>query len=76
MRRTSKIFAVSMLALAALTLPAEAQSQSVAGACSRAVKALNMSVKEAACNGGTGYCGCGPGWVSACAPRCCECVRC
>jgi hypothetical protein len=33
-------------------------------------------VKQAACNGRTGYCGCGPGWISACAPRCCRCVPC
>jgi hypothetical protein len=33
-------------------------------------------VKQAACNGSTGYCGCGPGWISACAPRCCRCVPC
>ena len=33
-------------------------------------------VKQAACNGRTGYCGCGPGWVSACVPRCCRCVPC
>ena len=27
-------------------------------------------------NGMTGGCGCGPGWISACAPRCCRCVPC
>jgi hypothetical protein len=33
-------------------------------------------VKRAACNGTTGSCGCGPGWVTACPNRCCHCVPC
>jgi Bacterial capsule synthesis protein PGA_cap len=32
--------------------------------------------RQAACNGRTGRCGCGAGWVSACGNRCCRCVPC
>jgi hypothetical protein len=76
MRKTTKLIAATMLALAALTLTADAQSQSIGGACTRALANVSMPVKNAACNGSTGYCGCGPGWISACAPRCCRCVPC
>ena len=72
------IMAVMLSALVLLlgaALPADAQ-QHRGAACLRPLTNASPSVRLAACVGGTGYCGCGPGWVSACAPRCCRCVPC
>ena len=41
-----------------------------------ALKNATPIIKRISCDGTTGYCGCGPGWISACAPRCCKCVPC
>jgi hypothetical protein len=75
LKLTTTLTAVSLL-LAAMALPAGAQSQLRGATCLPALKNATPIVKLAACGGGTGYCGCGPGWVSACAPRCCRCVPC
>jgi hypothetical protein len=41
-----------------------------------ALKNATPIVTLAACNGHTGACGCGRGFVSACVNRCCRCVPC
>jgi hypothetical protein len=68
--------ATAALVLGAMALPASAQNQQRGAASFHTLKNATPIVKQAACGGGTGYCGCGPGWVSACAPRCCRCVPC
>jgi hypothetical protein len=59
-----------------LAAPASAQNEQRGAASIHALKNANPIVRQAACYGGTGYCGCGHGWISACAPRCCRCVPC
>ncbi len=67
--------AIAALALVAGGAPLQAGPQCHAYSALVTKKAMSIII-PAACNGGTGYCGCGPGWISACAPRCCRCVRC
>ena len=67
---------LSRSGIGALALPASAQNEQRGAASIHALKNATPIVTPAACRGGTGYCGCGPGWVSACAPRCCRCVPC
>jgi hypothetical protein len=76
MRKFTVTLTVVALVLGAMASQASAQQQLNGAACFRALKNATSIVKPAACNGETGYCGCGPGWVSACAPRCCRCVPC
>jgi hypothetical protein len=76
MRKLMLTSTVAALVLAGMTLQVSAQNQSHRAACIRALNHSTSLVKKAACDGSTGYCGCGPGWVSACAPRCCHCVPC
>lgn len=76
MRKLTLTLAAATLMLGAMALQASAQSQQRGAACIRALKNATPIVKLAACNGTTGYCGCGPGWISACAPQCCRCVPC
>ena len=76
MRKLTMTLAAAALVLGAMILQANAQTQQRSAACINALKNATPIVKQAACNGTTGYCGCGPGWVSACAPRCCRCVPC
>jgi hypothetical protein len=76
MRKTTTIIATALLVLGTMRLDANAQSTSLGSLLSRAVPNYSTPFKNAACNGTTGYCGCGPGWVSRCAPRCCRCVPC
>ncbi|HXY57488.1 MAG TPA: hypothetical protein VEH76_02805 [Methylocystis sp.] len=68
--------ALSTGALMLTTSEAYAQSYQFKDACTRAVENFSPKIAEAACDGTTGYCGCGPGWISRCAPRCCRCVPC
>jgi len=77
MKKLKITLAIVTFALAAMAIPASAQYQlpGVIGL-HTALKNATPIVKEAACNGWTGRCGCGPGWVSACRYRCCGCVRC
>ena len=76
MRRLSLTLSAPLLVFGALALPASAQTEMRGAASIHALKNATPIVRQAACGGGTGYCGCGPGWVSACAPRCCRCVPC
>ncbi len=77
MRKLTMVLTAAALVLGAMTLQASAQNQHYTGAaCTPALTNASPIIKKAACDGSTGYCGCGPGWVSACAPRCCRCVPC
>jgi len=76
MQRTTKIIATALLFLGALSLEASAQTMSIGSWRAQALPNYSTPFKNAACNGRTGYCGCGPGWISSCAPRCCHCVPC
>ncbi len=76
MRKFALTLTAVALVLGAMASQASAQQQLRGAACFQALKNASPIVKPAACGGGTGYCGCGPGWVSACAPRCCRCVPC
>jgi hypothetical protein len=69
MRKLTMTSTAVVLVLGAMTLQASAQSQHCGAASIPALKNATPIVKKAACNGTTGYCGCGPGWISACAPR-------
>jgi len=68
MKRLTLVIAAVALVVGAAPLQAGEQC--------RAAKKATLTVNRAACDGSTGYCGCGPGWISACAPRCCRCVPC
>jgi hypothetical protein len=76
MKKFILTLSAAVLVLGALALPASAQTEQRGAASIHALKNATPIVRQAACNGGTGYCGCGPGWISACAPRCCRCVPC
>ena len=76
MRRTTTIIATALLVLGTMTLDASAQSTSLGSLLSRATPNYSTPFKNAACNGRTGRCGCGPGWISSCLPYCCRCVPC
>jgi hypothetical protein len=76
MRKLTLTLTAAALVLGAVATAADAQTQQYGAACIHTLKNASPIVKLAACNGGTGYCGCGPGWISACAPRCCRCVPC
>jgi hypothetical protein len=76
MRKVAMTLSAAVFVLGALALPASAQNEQRGAASIHALKNASPIVKQAACNGTTGYCGCGPGWISACAPRCCRCVPC
>ena len=76
MRKLNLTLTVTALLLGAMAVQATAQNQQRGATCIRALKNATLIVKPAACDGSTGYCGCGPGWISACAPRCCRCVPC
>ena len=77
MRKLAVTLTAAAFALGAMALQASAQNQHPAAACIYStMQNATPIVKQAGCRGGTGYCGCGPGWISACAPRCCRCVPC
>lgn len=75
MRKFALPLAAAVLMLGAMALEASAQQQRGA-LCIGTLKNATPIVTLAACRGGTGYCGCGRGFISACAPRCCRCVPC
>ncbi len=66
---------IAAVALAAGSAPLQAGPQCHANSTPANKKAMSLVI-PVACNGRTGYCGCGPGYISACAPRCCRCVPC
>ncbi len=77
MRKITMTLAAAALVFGTMTVMASAQTQQPAAAGIHGLKNATPIVKLAACNGWTGACGCGPGWISACAPRgCCRCVPC
>jgi hypothetical protein len=76
MRKLSITLATTALVFGALAMPASAQTENRGAASIHALKNATPVIKKAACNGTTGGCGCGPGWISACAPGCCRCVPC
>jgi len=77
MKKIAMTVMAAAFALGAMGLAANAQIQRSNAVCLiSTMKNSTSIVKNAGCYGGTGYCGCGPGWVSACAPRCCRCVPC
>jgi hypothetical protein len=65
MRELTITLATAALVLGAMALPASAQNQQRGAASFHTLKNATPIVRQAACNGGTGYCGCGPGWISA-----------
>jgi hypothetical protein len=75
-RKLTMTLTAAAVLLGPMALQANAQNQQRGAATIHALKNATPIVTPAACNGGTGYCGCGPGWISACAPRCCRCVPC
>jgi hypothetical protein len=76
MRKLALALSAAVLVFGALALPAGAQTEQRGAASIHKLRNATPIVTQAACNGATGYCGCGPGWISACAPRCCRCVPC
>ena len=76
MKKFILTLSAAVFVFAALALPAGAQNEQRGAASIHVLKNATPIARQAACNGGTGYCGCGPGWISACAPRCCRCVPC
>ena len=76
MRKVILTLSTAALMAGVMALPASAQTQQRGASSLHALKNATPIVKEVACNGWTGSCGCGAGWVSACAPGCCRCVPC
>jgi hypothetical protein len=76
MRKLTMTLTAAALLLGTMAMQASAQNQQRGAAHIYALRNATPIVTPTACNGGTGYCGCGPGWISACAPRCCRCVPC
>jgi hypothetical protein len=76
MRKLTLTVAATALMLGSMAMSASAQNQAP-GAANLQAQIQNFTpIHKAACNGFTGACGCAPGWISACANRCCRCVRC
>jgi hypothetical protein len=73
MRKLMMMLAAASVVLGAMALPAGAQDGT---ASIHTLKNASPIIKQTACTGYTGGCGCAPGWVSSCARRCCRCVRC
>jgi len=77
MRKLAVPLMAAALVLGIMASPASAQSLRTGAVCLyTTLKNATPIVKQAACNGWTGACGCGPGWISACRDRCCRCVPC
>jgi hypothetical protein len=77
MTKFAMILTASVLVLGAMTATGGAQTQWMGASRLQAqLKNATPIVKEVACNGRTGHCGCGAGWISACGNRCCHCVPC
>ena len=77
MRTLTLTLTAAVIVLGMIATAASAQTQA-SGAAGFMAHLRNMTpiVTQASCRGRTGYCGCGPGFVSACRNRCCRCVPC
>jgi hypothetical protein len=73
MRKLTMTLAAAALVLGAMALQAGAQNQHHGAA---VLKNATPIATPAACNGRTGHCGCGAGWISRCGNVCCRCVPC
>ena len=76
MRRMTRILGLAAFVVGGFVVQADAATYPFKNACPRGELNYTPLVHKAACNGASGYCGCGPGFISACAPRCCRCVPC
>lgn len=79
MKKVAMMMLIVIFSIGTLTWSSSAQTENRGAAIIHSLAKANPIVKPAACyfmGGGTGYCGCGPGWTSACGLRCCRCVRC
>jgi hypothetical protein len=77
MRKLTVTLMAGMLMLGTMATTAGAQTQWLgAKSLSAQLKNATPIATPAACNGRTGHCGCGAGWISACGNRCCRCVPC
>jgi hypothetical protein len=75
-RKLTMTVAAAALVLGTMALQANAQNEHRGAAVLKSVKNATPIVTLAACNGTTGHCGCGAGWVSACGDKCCQCRPC
>jgi hypothetical protein len=76
MRKLTITLMAATLASGVMALQASAQNQHCGAASIHTLRNATPIIKRAACDGSTGYCGCGPGWITSCAPNCCRCVPC
>jgi len=67
-RKVTMTVTAAALLLGTVALQASAQNQQRGAASIHALRNATPIVTPAACYGGTGYCGCGPGWISAYSP--------
>ncbi len=76
MRKLTMILTATAFVLGTMAIQASAQTQRQGAASLHALRNATPIVKFAACNGTTGACGCGPGWITSCPGACCRCVPC
>jgi hypothetical protein len=77
MRKLTMTLMAAAFALGAMALQANALNLNRGAICTyNSLKNATPIVTHVACNGWTGACGCGPGFISACRDRCCRCVPC
>ena len=68
MRKVTMTLTAAALLLGTMALQASAQNQQRGAASIHALRNATPIVTPAACYGGTGYCGCGPGWIKRVLP--------
>ena len=77
MRSLTMTLTAAVLVLGTMAITASAQTQWMGAASLHAqLKNATPIVRQVACNGTTGGCGCAAGWISACRDRCCRCIPC
>ena len=76
MRKFTMTLTAAVFVLGAMAVQASAQNQQRGAASLHALKNATLIVTLAACNGRTGGCDCGPGWITSCPGGCCRCVPC
>jgi len=77
MRKFVMILPAAMFVLGTMAMTDSVQAQGLGAAkVSQQLKNATPYIEKAACNGTTGGCGCGPGWVTSCPGGCCTCVPC